>query len=660
MAHQREYLTGLDRELELFMGGEYETPKGVSISVLDPAGSPMFFQFGGFLSDQDKRTTIHISEHTYKKGTGATAKTYRVPGVTQIFAGLSKRGDTSILGLMDFLQFNENYDPSRPESNTNPRFNVVRQNATTQFEIVESRKVFTMYVSPVGGLREYPLGEPVENQIRAFREFVKNSPVPPAEQKFLEENEFHPQEGLEPEYEKIEPPTPVPIGIEDLQEGDIIVSTTRYPLSKFIRVLSGSKVSHTAMYIGNGEVVEAIGGAVKRHSVEEAIKDDKYAYALRYPNLNLGAQGVITGFGIKHAKLATPFDGWGMVFRAGLRIPGGGDERFYCSEMVLKAYETAGIPLFTTTQKRPGDIDELRGTKLQYAGHLKLTKRQLRKLGDEASELPAVDDDEEEVFELEDIEDDSEYADDLEDAPEDDDEEFEFEDEPDDFEYEDDGVTENFARRLHELSTRSFESEYELNEELDRALDAVENEFFVQRLRRKRKRGKRKGLFKKILSTGAKIVGKVVGKTPIGSLIKAGTSLVRGNIKGALGNLAKAAVGTALGPVAGTVATTAIDALGAGGEEGGEEGEIRRGGRRRKAMRRVARIARDTYREVADTLPENFDHPLVASEVAGKAVRTAMIKNGVKPPGRTGDAPPERRRRVIRLEPGERVVIISS
>jgi len=149
----------------------------------------------------------------------------------------------------------------------------------------------------------------------------------------------------------------------------------------------------------------------------------------------------------------------------------------------------------------------------------------------------------------------------------------------------------------------------------------------------------------------------VAGKTPIGSLIKAGTSLVRGNIKGALGNLAKAAVGTALGPVAGTVATTAIDVL-SGGDEGGEEGEIRRGGRKRRAMRRVARIARDTYREVADTLPENFDHPLVAHEVARNAVRKAMVKNGVRPPARSGGAPGQRR--VIQLRPGEKVVIVRS
>lgn len=135
---------------------------------------------------------------------------------------------------------------------------------------------------------------------------------------------------------------------------------------------------------------------------------------------------------------------------------------------------------------------------------------------------------------------------------------------------------------------------------------------------------------------------------------------MRGNIKGALGNLAKAAVGAALPPGVGIVATAAMDALGGGGGEeggeGGEEGEVRRGGRRNRAIRRVARIARDTYREVADTLPEDFDHPLVANEVTRKAVRKAMVKNGVRPPGRADGIP--RQKRVIKLRPGERVVII--
>jgi hypothetical protein len=86
-----------------------------------------------------------------------------------------------------------------------------------------------------------------------------------------------------------------------------------------------------------------------------------------------------------------------------------------------------------------------------------------------------------------------------------------------------------------------------------------------------------------------------------------------------------------------------MDALG-----GGEEGEISRGTRKRRAIKRVARIAH--------SLPEDFDHPLVAQEVASKAVHKAMLKNGVRPPDRAGGHPQQRR--VFHLRPGEKVVII--
>ncbi|MDR4497119.1 MAG: hypothetical protein MRK02_04225 [Candidatus Scalindua sp.] len=37
--------------------------------------------------------------------------------------------------------------------------------------------------------------------------------------------------------------------------------------------------------------MEALGEGVKRHSVDKATKDDKYAYVLRHPDLSLGARG---------------------------------------------------------------------------------------------------------------------------------------------------------------------------------------------------------------------------------------------------------------------------------------------------------------------------------------------------------------------------------
>ncbi|MCC7212596.1 MAG: hypothetical protein IT451_12255 [Candidatus Brocadia sp.] len=644
MAHQKEYmLSGLERELELYMGEEYESGTK-TLPVKNTEGDDVTISLQ--IDESTKTGSITVPAYTKKDGT-------QVPASTIKFGDLKKIDDKTILGMAAEIEGHRNVLLKMQVDTTAPPKLIATPG--------KADPVFGKFIAIPGNQRIYTvIGQDAQTKADDLATFIKNLKLERKlefNEEFHDEYELHPDEESGFNYEKKEDLPVKEIDIDDLQEGDIIVSTTRYPLSKAIRLLSGSRVSHTALYIGNGEVVEALGDGVTRHSVEKATKDDKYAYVLRYPDLSLGAQGIIRGFAIKHANLKTPFDSWGMVLRAGLRIPGGGGERFYCSELVLESYKMAGIQLFETTQKQPGDIDELRGTKLFYMGHLKMTKKERRQLDDSEFEIP----DEDDEWELDDVEEDDELAYEYEyEEDEEPDDEFEFEFENELNTLEDDGVTENFARRLYELSTRSYESEYELDEELDRALDAVEDEFMVKRLHRKKKRGKRKGLFKKILGAGAKIVGKIASKTPIGSLIKAGTSLVRGNIKGALGNLAKAAVGTVLPPGVGTVATAAMDALGGGeeGGEGGEEGEVRRGGRRKRAIMRVARIARDTYREVADTLPEDFDHPLVANEVARKAVQKAMIKNGVRPPGKAEGIP--RQKRVIKLRPGEKIVIIRS
>jgi hypothetical protein len=233
-----------------------------------------------------------------------------------------------------------------------------------------------------------------------------------------------------------------------------------------------------------------------------------------------------------------------------------------------------------------------------------------------------------------------------------------------DDEDEDNEAMDRFGRRLYEISQREFESEADLESAIGGALQGVEEEYFTQRVKRKRKRGKGKKIFGNILKAGAKLVGKVAGKLPIGSLIKAGTSLVRGNVKGALQNLGKAAVGTVgtalLGPAGGALATSAMDAIGGQDEPGeGEVGPRRR--RRRMAIRRVARVARDAYKGLADNIPENIDNPYVAHEVARKVVRRAMVKHGMGPGGAGPDRAEERDRpgvrRVVRVRPGETLII---
>lgn len=263
------------------------------------------------------------------------------------------------------------------------------------------------------------------------------------------------------------------------------------------------------------------------------------------------------------------------------------------------------------------------------------------------------------------LESDEEYNDEYEDYEDDQYEGYEDNegDEEYDDEYEDNETTDRYAERLEELAQESFEDSYELNAELDNELEEMENQYFVKRLDKRRRRkggrrhGKGKGVFGKILKAGANIVGKVAGSTPIGKLIKTGAAIATGHFKDAAKNLAQAAIGTAL-PGIGTVASAALDAV-SSGEEGGGESEVKR--RRRRACNKVAQITRDGFKELADNFPIEFEDPEVARTAARDAMKKSMAKHGVRPqrPASGKDSPDKKgSRRIIKLKPGEQVIII--
>ncbi len=79
----------------------------------------------------------------------------------------------------------------------------------------------------------------------------------------------------------LEPASGGGMSIDDraLEVGDIIVSTTSERVSEIIRDVTGSKVSHSALYVGDGMIVEAIGSGVRLQTLEDALADDLYAVA---------------------------------------------------------------------------------------------------------------------------------------------------------------------------------------------------------------------------------------------------------------------------------------------------------------------------------------------------------------------------------------------
>jgi hypothetical protein len=172
------------------------------------------------------------------------------------------------------------------------------------------------------------------------------------------------------------------IGENVLLAADIIVSTTDAAISRFIQFGSGSAVSHAGVYVGAGDVVEALGAGVIQQPLRLALGDDTVAVALRHPRITDAQQRAVVDF--VRAQRGRRYDYAGVFVEAlfgSVGAPGrmpiylgtDHDDRFFCSELVLEAYERAGLPLVAPIEGRtPGSLARLLGSsRLLYVGHLK-------------------------------------------------------------------------------------------------------------------------------------------------------------------------------------------------------------------------------------------------------------------------------------------------
>lgn len=188
------------------------------------------------------------------------------------------------------------------------------------------------------------------------------------------------------------------IGPSALEVADIILTTSEgNPVSDAIRAVTGAPVSHTILYVGDGLVVEAIASGVVLRPLAEAVESATLAVAFRHPYMTeeLGLRvkdyaGVHVGDSYDYAGIVRQA-AFRLLPRACERLTGEGRQKcqawvgkvnlgtgdnssFLCSELVLAAYQNAGLPLTATPPhwSSPGEIAELQSAGiLAYVGHLK-------------------------------------------------------------------------------------------------------------------------------------------------------------------------------------------------------------------------------------------------------------------------------------------------
>jgi cell wall-associated NlpC family hydrolase len=198
------------------------------------------------------------------------------------------------------------------------------------------------------------------------------------------------------------------IGKDAMQPGDILLSSTDSLASLGIRVLSVSPVSHASIYLGNDQVAEAVTSGIQVRSVDDFIAGEATIVAFRHPAIAASHIPPMRSFVDKH--VGQKYNFVGIVLQAPFTlerrvcelplVPGlvrdycvrgvaavqlglGSQDKFFCSQFVLQAFNQAGLPLteadprlFAPTDllnMREGDVSSVKIKQpLQYVGHLKI------------------------------------------------------------------------------------------------------------------------------------------------------------------------------------------------------------------------------------------------------------------------------------------------
>lgn len=166
----------------------------------------------------------------------------------------------------------------------------------------------------------------------------------------------------------------------DLKPADVLLTTSTGAVSSVIRFGTSSKYSHTALYLGNGMVAEAIDSGVQIHAFDKAMMANVVIEVYRPMGIKPEqAQAVLTYVrqqqgkaydykGVAAASHNGPARGV-LCFAAGMTCQlldginrSDSEAAFYCSELVVHAFHKAGYPLARTPYaSTPQSVAESKG-----------------------------------------------------------------------------------------------------------------------------------------------------------------------------------------------------------------------------------------------------------------------------------------------------------
>jgi len=154
------------------------------------------------------------------------------------------------------------------------------------------------------------------------------------------------------------------ISAKDLQPGDILVLSGTGAMRSAIRGITGWRFNHAALYVGNGQVIDATDGeGVSRRSLDSTLDStQRFVAVLRRPGLTAVQQDAIVReaecrIGSSYSYLSCSGSALGFIAVNGSHVGSKTNESFMCSEFVQKVYSVAVDYQITARYlPSPGDL----------------------------------------------------------------------------------------------------------------------------------------------------------------------------------------------------------------------------------------------------------------------------------------------------------------
>jgi hypothetical protein len=197
------------------------------------------------------------------------------------------------------------------------------------------------------------------------------------------------------------------VGTDEIEPGDILLSADATFVSASIRAMTFAPVSHAAVYIGEGQLVDAMRWGVRVRDLHDLLEESAVVLVLRYPQLTGKQAAAISEYATNRSGARFNFFGvtlhipFSLVRRvcelplvssvvrdACIRGVGvlnhlaASESRVFCSQLVLLAYRHAGVSVTGADPRlispadllhmREGDVPSVSVAKqLRYVGQLK-------------------------------------------------------------------------------------------------------------------------------------------------------------------------------------------------------------------------------------------------------------------------------------------------